>query len=351
MKTRAIIDIEHGKPLIVDEINIPDPAPDQVLVKLFASGICHTQLAWVESPAMRRPTMLGHEATGVVVSKGSGVTHVEEGDHVIVTWVSRYSMVGPNVRREPSGITYKGEPVAEMGISTWTEHTLANERLVVPIPKEIPTDITSIIGCAVLTGAGAVLNTAKVRPGQSVAIFGIGGIGVSALQAAVAVRAFPVIAVDLIDQKLDYALRMGATHVVNASKEDAVAKIHELTGGGVDFAFDAIGAPITAQQIFSATRPGGIGADNHGGMSVLIGMVQGEVSLDMNQMMLSQRTYRGSFGATRPDQDFPMFVRWYQEGKMDLDHMVTDRFKMEQINEALDAMRQGKILGRAIIEF
>ena len=350
MKSKAAIDVEQGKPLVIDEVDIPDPEPNQVQVKLFSSGVCHTQLAFMDMP-VPRPALLGHEGTGVVVTKGSAVDHVKEGDHVIVTWVNRHSPKGPLQRSAPTNpVTYQGKACGG-NAATWSEYVLANEAVIVPIPNDVPTDITCIIGCAVLTGAGAVMHTARVHQEQSVVIFGIGGIGVSALQAAKNLNAFPIIAVDLQDAKLEYAMHMGATHVINAANEDPIARVHEITGGGADFAFDAIGVDITAQQIFEATRPGGIGADNHGGMSVLIGFAQGEVPLNMNQMMLTQRTYRGSFGASRPDEDFPMFIRWYQEGKLNLQEMVTDRFKLEEINEAVEKMRKGQILGRGIIEY
>ena len=164
--------------------------------------------------------------------------------------------------------------------------------------------------------------------------------------------AYPLIAVDLNDEKLEFAKTFGATHTINASgNEDPVSQIQELTNGGVDYAFDAIGVRETAEQILPATRAGGVGADNHGGMAVLIGIPPKEITLDPRLFMMAQRRYRGSLGATYPDKDFPMFLRWHQEGKFPLDQLITRRYKLSDINEACDDLHSGKILGRAIIEY
>ena len=214
-----------------------------------------------------------------------------------------------------------------------------------------PLDVSSIVGCAVLTGSGAVMNTAKVRPGDSVAVFGVGGVGLSAIRMAAILEANPIIAVDLQDDKLEFAREFGATHGVNASAVDAVEAVVDISGGGVDYAFDAIGVRATNEQILPATRSGGPGADNHGGMAVLIGIPGPEITLDPRMFVLQQRQYRGSLGATYPEKDFAMYLRWYQEGKFPLDKLVTRRYKLDQINEACDALQAGEILGRAIIEY
>ena len=211
--------------------------------------------------------------------------------------------------------------------------------------------MSSIVGCAVLTGAGAVLNTARVRPADSVAVFGAGGVGLSAIQMAAILEAYPIIAVDIADDKLEFAREFGATHLVNASETDPVEAVIELSGGGVDYAFDAIGLRVTTEQILPSTRGGGPGADNHGGMAVLIGMPGKEMTVDPGHFMFHQRQYRGSLGATYPDRDFPMFLRWHQEGKFPLERMVTRRYGLDDINEACDDLESGQILGRAIIEY
>ena len=349
MKTLAAIQTAHEQRLIVDELEVPDPRPDQVIVKLFSSGICHSQLHQMHNPDAPRPLVLGHEGTGVVTHVGSDVTHVQEGDHAIVTWVPRTPPRG-RTAPTPSGVTYR-EEIVHGGVFTWSQDVLTSGELVIPISKDDPTDVSSIVGCAVLTGAGAVLNTARVRPADSVAVYGVGGVGLSAIQMAAILEAYPIIAVDLTDDKLEFAKQFGATHGINASREDPVEAIKELTDGGVDFAFDAIGLRVTNEQILPSTRGGGPGADNHGGMAVLIGMPGKEMTIDPGLFMFQQRIFRGSLGATYPERDFPMFLRWHKEGKFPLDKLVTRRYKLEQINEACDALESGEILGRAILEY
>jgi Zn-dependent alcohol dehydrogenase len=350
MQTIAAIQTEAGAPLLVDELELSDPGPDQVIVRLFSSGVCHSQLHQMGNPALKRPLLLGHEGTGVVAAAGEDVTHLKEGDKCIVTWVPRTPVRGrPNWK--PTGAKFRGE-TAYGHVYTWSRDVLTSGELVVPIPDEHPNDLSCIVGCAVLTGAGAVLHTAKVRPGDSVAVFGAGGVGLSAIRAAAILEAYPIIAVDLAEDKLQFAKEFGATHTVNASGNiDPIAIIHELTDGGVDFAFDAIGVRQTCEQILGATRGGGMGADNLGGTAVLIGVPPAEMTLDPGLFMYEQRQYRGSLGATYPDRDFPMYLRWHKEGKFPLEQLITRRYTLEQINEACDDLHTGKILGRAIIEY
>ena len=349
MKSVAAIHTQHGAPLTVDQIEIPNPRPDQVIVKMFSSGVCHSQLHQMHNLNTQTPGVLGHEGTGVVTHVGSDVTHLKEGDHAIVTWVKRDPVKGRGASG-PTGVTYREEPVSG-GVYTWGRDVLTTEQLVVPIPKSVPTDISCIVGCAVLTGAGAVMHTANVRPGNSVAVIGVGGVGISAVQMASILEAYPIIAVDLDDAKLEYARMMGATHTVNASNVDPIEAVQELSSGGVDYAFDAIGLQITSEQILPMTRGGGSGADNHGGMAVLIGMPAKQMTIDPGLFMYHQRTYRGSLGATRPEQDFPMYLRWYEEGKLNMDEMVTRRYRLEEINQACDDLQAGLITGRAIIDY
>lgn len=352
MTTRAAIQTELGGPLVIDEVSLPETGPDQVAVRLFSSGICHSQLHGMVNAAKQRPMLLGHEGTGVVTHAGSEVTHVREGDHVIVTWVTRTAQPAPPATLAPTAdVEYRGEPAFYAQVYTWSEHVVAAGERVVGIAPDAPTDVSCIVGCAVLTGAGAVMHTARVRPGDSVAVFGVGGVGLSALRMAALLEAHPVIAVDLRDDKLQFARRFGATHTVNADQSDPIEAIRDLTGGGVDYAFDAIGVRTTTEQILDATRPGWIGAESHGGMAVLIGIPPAEMTLDPRKFMMHQKSYRGSHGASIPERDFPMYLRLHAEGKFPLDELVTDRYRLEQINEACDALRAGDIMGRAIIEY
>lgn len=349
MKSVAVIDTELGKPLTVDEVVIPDPKPDQVIVKLFSSGVCHSQLHQMHNPELQRPMVLGHEGIGIVTHIGKGVTHVKEGDKAIVTWVPRTPIKGrPSPR--PSGVTYREAPVQGL-VYTWGNDVLTWEQLVVKVPDDAPTDVTSIIGCAVLTGAGAVLHTAKVRPEDKVAIVGVGGVGICAVQMASLLQAYPIIAVDVDDAKLAFAKQMGATHTVNSKTVDPIKAVMDISGGGVDYAFDAIGLRVTNEQILPMTRGGGPGAENHGGMAVLIGMPGKEMTINPGNFMFHQRQYRGSLGATIPEKDFPMYLRWYQQGKLKLDEIVTKRYRLQDINQACDDLQKGRITGRAILEY
>ena len=268
MRTRAAIHVGHGAPQVVDEIDLPEPRPSQITVKLFASGICHSQLHRIHDPNVPTPSILGHEATGVVTRAGSDVDYVKEGDRVMVTWVGRTPYRGRPGQRPPAspGQTYRGQPL-KFGLataggapwgSTWAESIVVHEQYVVKLPDGVDEQLTSIIGCAVMTGAGAAINTAHVRVGDSVAVFGVGGVGLSCVQACANAGAYPIIVVDLRDEKLAFAQQFGATHFVNASDVDPVARIRELTGGvGVDCSFDAIGGPKTLGQVAHVVRRSG----------------------------------------------------------------------------------------------
>ena len=344
---------------MVDEIEFPDPAPDQVLVKLFASGVCHSQIHTMRRPARPRdrlPALLGHEATGVVAAKGRDVSRVKEGDHVITTWVDRNNantplpLVNHALNDRPqSTFMWRGKEVWGSA-ATWAEYALASDRVVVPISKDVPTDVTAIIGCAVMTGAGAILNTLQVKSGQSVAVFGAGGIGLCAIQAAAIVDAYPVVAVDVAADKLAFARRLGATHTVNAREVDAVQAIRELTDGGVDYAIDAVGLPQTQEQILRAVRAGYSGL-NRGGTALLIGITPpGDRALLDTSLFIGNRSFsRTSGGDCRPERDLPLFVRWYRKGKLKLNDLVTHRYSLDQINTAVDDLEQGRILGRGIL--
>jgi Zn-dependent alcohol dehydrogenase len=360
-KCRAAILREPNEPLVVDEVEFPDPAPDQVLVKLFSSGVCHSQIHTMRRPARpghRLPALLGHESTGVVAGRGRDVKHVKEGDHVITTWVDRNNsntplpLVNHTLNDRPQSIASWGGKEVLHSAATWAEYALASDRVVVPMPDDVPTDVTAIIGCAVMTGAGAITNTLQVRPGQSVAVVGTGGIGLCAVAAAAVVDAYPIVAVDVAEEKLMFARRFGATHTVNAREGDAVKAIHDLTRGGVDFAIDAIGLPQTQEQILRAVRAGYSGL-NKGGTALLIGITPpGAKAILDTSLFIGNRSFtRTSGGDCRPERDFPVFIRWYREGKLKLDDLVTNRYALDQINTAVDDLEHGRILGRGIITY
>ena len=322
--------------MVIDDLDLPDPGPTHVLVRQFATGVCHSQLHELASPEPTVPLVLGHESTGVVTAVGREVSHVKEGDNVMITWVQRNAGPGTPLPT-PAKITYNGQPAflgrpTFTGTFTWSRDTVADEQLVVPLAKGVATDVTSIVGCAVMIGAG--------------------GVGLSIVQACANLSAYPIIVVDLTDEKLEFAKQFGATHLVNAANDDAVARVRELGGGGgVDYAFDAIGVAITTEQILRMARDRRAG-ERDGGVAVLVGVPHGKPAQPDVSMIFRGKVFRGApGGCSTPDRDFPLLVRWYQEGKMPLDKLVTRRYKLEQINEACDALSRGEIAGRAIVEF
>ena len=353
MKSRAAILTAPGEPLLIDEIDVPDPGPHQVVVKQTATGICASQIhESVKTPEEKCPCVLGHEGVGVVTHVGKNVTHLEEGDFAITTWVPRASYPGRDFvdGLPPIGTTFRGEPIWG-AIGTFTEHCLASDQLAVRIAPEHASPEASIVGCAVLTGAGAVLHTAGVRAEESVVVVGAGGIGLCALKMASLLQAYPVIAVDLADEKLDFARQWGATHTVNASRDDPVGAVREITSRGADYAFDAVGTVPTHESILEMVRGGGPGARNIGGMAVLIGWPQTEFTLNAEHFVFHQRQYRGSHGSSLPDKDFPMYLRLASEAKFPLEKLVTRSYALEEINDALADLEEGRIFGRSIIRF
>ncbi|MPZ99955.1 MAG: zinc-binding dehydrogenase [Dehalococcoidia bacterium] len=349
LTTRAAVYVKHGNPLDVDEIELPDPGDEEVLVKLFASGICHSQLHQLHRPDHPTPALLGHEATGVVTAAGKSVTHVREGDRVIVTWIPR-DATPETPRPARARYRFRGQDYDTLSY-TWAEDVLVSEQLVVPLDPEVPVDVTAIIGCAVVTGVGAVIGTAKVQQGETVAVFGVGGVGLNVVAGAKIAGAGRIIAVDLDDEKLKFAEDLGATDLVNASKVNAVEAVQDLTNGGVDYAFDAIGREITMQQILEATRPGTLGVQ-HGGSAVLVGIPQGDVTLNA-RLFTPERTFRGSLGgSSHPMTDFAQYVAWFKQGALPLDKMVTRQYdSLDDINEGVRALEAGEILGRSIMVY
>ena len=293
MKTRAAVLVEHGQPLAIEEIELGNPGPFEVLVKLYASGICHSQLHQIHNPAQARPALLGHEATGVVIAAGRDVTHVKEGDRVMVTWVPR-DITPETAALKRSGFDFRGATHLS-GVYTWAEHVLTHEQLVLPLDASVPIDVTAIIGCATVTGVGAVLGTAKVQPGQTVAVFGVGGVGINVIAGAKIAQAGKIIAIDIADDKLAWAKEFGATDVVNGKTTDPVEAIRALSGGGVDFAFDAIGMESVINQCLESITPGILGA-RRGGTAVVVGTA----TRGCGTAVVGTADLRGSSTATPP---------------------------------------------------
>jgi Zn-dependent alcohol dehydrogenase len=324
--------------------------------------VCHSQLHNIHNPRTSA-LILGHESTGRVLAVGGEVVDLRVGDTVMVTWVPKDEAQARRPGRPIRLDLPDGRRAVTANVFTWATHTLADEMFVVKVPAGIDHHSTAIIGCAVITGAGAVLHTAQVKPGDSVAIFGVGGVGLSAVAAAKVCGADPIIAVDLADDKLDFAKRFGATVGVNASQVDPVAAIREMTRQegrfdilrkpleGVDFAFDCIGVPVTMRQISEVVRAGEFGL-TRGGTAVLVGVPQTPIELDSRLLFVGERSYRASLGGScSPGVDLPRFLDWQAKGQLDLDAMVTERYPIDGISDAVHDLEQGRIAGRAILVF
>lgn len=358
----VVVPQESGAGPEVVEVTLPDPTGHQVVVKQYASGVCHSQLHTIHNPRAT-PQVLGHESTGVVTAVGPDVTHLAPGDTVMVTWVPKDQR---NARRQGGLLQLElpdGRTATSINVFTWATHTIADEMFVVKVPEGIDVEATCIIGCAVITGAGAVMHTAGVSARDSVAIFGVGGVGLSAVAAARFVGADPVIAVDLAEDKLAFAKRFGATHGVNASHGDPVEQIRALTTDenrfdilrqplrGVDFAFDCIGHQVTMEQIQQAVHAGEFG-QSKGGTAVLVGVPQRNVELDTLNMFIGERAFISSLGGSCvPSVDFPRFLQWHADGDIDLDSLVTQRYAIDDISQAVDDLENGRIAGRSILVF
>lgn len=353
MKVKAAISVAVGAPLVIDDLDIGDPGPNHVVIKQLATGVCHSQLHQIHNQMLPRPLVLGYESVGVVVGKGREVTHVDEGDQVLLTWVPR-ARSADTPDPTPWQATYQGRQVrhgdrSPTGVFTWAETIIADQQYVVKLTdQDAPADVTSIVGCAVMTGCGAVVNSGRVRPGNSVAVIGV---GLCVIQAAYNMGAYPIIVVDLTDEKIAFARTFGANIGVNASRENAVERILEITQGGADFVFDAIGLGKTIEQMLAATRPGVNGLQD-GGTAVLVGVPHGTPPTINPRDMFTGKIFRGApAGSCRPDRDLPMFVRWFREGRLPLERLVTRRYTLDQINDACNDLARGNIAGRAIVTF
>ncbi|MCK5013468.1 MAG: zinc-binding dehydrogenase [Candidatus Omnitrophica bacterium] len=347
-KTKAVIYAERNKPLFIDEISIPEPKPDQAIIKIIASGICGSQLYDLTHPKIELPRLLGHEATGIVVKKGKLVTHVEEGDHVLVSWIP-YNADANTEYLKWNTVSWSGHEIKTV-LFTWAEHTLLDGQFITKMDKGFEKYTTAVLGCAGVAGYGTVRNIVNIKPGQSVVVFGAGGLGVLAVNAAKNLGANPIIAVDIKDKKLEFSKLFGATHTINSDTTDVVEAIKEITNGGADFVFDMVGIPQIVESTILAAREGVCGFCE-GGTTVLVGFPKGAAEFNSRSILLGQRTYKGSRGgACIAKRDFPIFYKDYKEGALLLDQAVTNRYKLDQINEAVQDLSEGRVLGRAIIE-
>jgi S-(hydroxymethyl)glutathione dehydrogenase/alcohol dehydrogenase len=349
---RAAVLHEQRKPMTTEEVELQDPRDGEVLVRMAASGVCHSCLHAADGSwaTPKLPMVLGDEGAGTVEKVGPGVKTLQPGDHVILSWAPtcgrcRYCVSGRPVlceRRPPPGCMYdgttrmswRGQPVYHYAhVATFGAMTVVPEDCAIPVRKDMPLDKAALIGCSVTTGLCSVLNVAQVPAGASMAVFGTGGIGLNAIQGGPISNAYPVIAVDVNDNKLEYARGFGATHLVNASREDPVEAIKRITGAGVQYAFVAVGDAKAAEQAFEATEPGGT--------CVVIGLPQvgARISVEASKLVGPMRVLRGSsYGGARTFVDFPRLVDLYLNGKLKLDELITRRYDVSEANEAFRAL-------------
>lgn len=362
---RAAVLWQQREPLTVEEVELDEPHQGEVRVRLTASGVCHSCLhaadgSWTTT---KTPIVLGDEGAGVVEAVGPGVTSLAAGDHVILSWAPscghcHYCVIGRPVLCENKNanlgvmldgttrMTARGQAIYHYGyVSTFATHSVMPESSAIKIDDDMPLDLAALIGCSVTTGVGAVLNTAQVEAGASLAVFGTGGIGLNAIQGGVLASASPIIAVDVRDNKLDYAMSLGATHAVDSSKEDPAAAIKRITGRGADYTIVAVGHTGAMRQAWDALAPGGT--------CVIIGVGEtgAQLPLDAGRIPGTERVLRGSsYGSARVRDDFPRFVKLYKAGKLKLDQLVTQRYPLEDVNEAFRALAAGE-LARGILVF
>ena len=353
----------HGanQPLTVEEIQIDKPMAREVIVKTMASGVCHSDLHFVDGLyPMQAPCILGHEAAGIVEEVGSLVSQYKPGDHVICCLSvfcgncerclsgESYLCRSPEVRRgreDPPKYTWNGNPVAQFAnLSTYAEKMLVHENAIVKVRDDMPWEGAALIGCGVTTGVGASMNTAAVKPGSTVAVFGAGGVGLAAIQGARIAGARTIIAVDIHENKMKTARDLGATHTVDASSGDAVQKVLDIVPGGVDYSFECIGLKSAAEQAFETIRDGGT--------ATIVGMIPvgQKIEVEGSVMLRSKKLQGCSMGSNHFKVHMPQYVDLYMQGRLKLDEMVTRTGKLEDVNEAFRAMKAGEV-ARTVLKF
>lgn len=361
--TRAAVLHEGTDVIVVEEITSTPLAPREVRVRTKACGLCHSDYHVIDGTLVRpRPHVLGHEAAGIVEEVGSQVTAIRPGDHVVTCLVmgcgecTRCAQGQPTlctggaaVRRAagepPRQQTLDGRPITGFAnVGGLTEEVVIDERGLVVVGDDIPLDLAAILGCAVVTGLGAVFNVAQVQPGETVAVIGCGGVGLNVIQGARIAGASRIIAVDLSATKLEAARSLGATDVVDASQGDAVAEVQRLSGGGVDHAFEVIGRPATAEQA--------LGMCANGRTAYVVGVMADDAVFTVkSEYMKRGKSVRGvQMGSTRPRLDIPRYVEMWRRGQLDLEGMVSRRLPLEDVNDGFRAMVAGEV-NRAVVVF
>ena len=352
-------------PLSIEAIDLALPGPGEILVKIAAAGLCHSDLSVINGHRPRpMPMALGHEAAGIVDELGEGVTDLQRGDHVVLVFVpscghcepcaeGRPALCEPGAAANGAGtllsgarrLSRNGQQIHHhMGCSAFAEYATVSRRSVVKIDRELPLDEAALFGCAVLTGVGAVVNTAQVRAGSSVAIVGLGGVGLAALLGANAAGARQIVAVDLSDEKLELAKALGATHTFNAGSPNCRDEIRQASGGGVAFAFEFAGSVRALELAYGITR--------RGGMTVTAGLPPPSATFPLPPVNLvaEERTVKGSYiGTCVPSRDIPRYIDLYRQGKLAVNRLMSGRLKLEEINRGFDLLNEGKAVRQVVV--
>lgn len=352
-------------PLSIEAIDLAPPGPGEILVKIAAAGLCHSDLSVINGHRPRpMPMALGHEAAGIVEELGEGVTDLQRGDHVVLVFVpscghcepcaeGRPALCEPGAAANGAGtllsgarrLSRNGQQIHHhMGCSAFAEYATVSRRSVVKIDRELPLDEAALFGCAVLTGVGAVVNTAQVRAASSVAIVGLGGVGLAALLGANAAGARQIVAVDLSDEKLELAKALGATHTFNAGSPNCKDEIRQASGGGVAFAFEFAGSVRALELAYGITR--------RGGMTVTAGLPPPSATFPLPPVNLvaEERTVKGSYiGTCVPSRDIPRYIDLYRQGKLAVNRLMSGRLKLEEINRGFDLLNEGKAVRQVVV--
>ena len=356
----------QSRPLARETVELAAPGRGELLVRILAAGLCHSDLSVIDGSRPRPlPMVLGHEAAGEIVQLGEGVEGLATGDHVVVSFVpicghcepcatGRPALCEPGAAANGAGALLgggqgwtgdEGEPLGHhLGVSAFAEYVVASARSVVKIDRELPPEIAALFGCAVLTGVGAVVNTAKAAPGESIAIFGLGGVGLSAMLGARCSGAYPILAVDTNPERLALALTLGAHHALDARSAALVETVRDLTRGGVQHAIESVGNEAGLAQAYAATR--------RGGTTVSVGLPAPEKRLCIPAVSLvaEERTLRGSYmGSAVPSRDLPRFIALYRAGLLPGERLLTHRLRLGELNEGFDRLARGEAVRQVVL--
>jgi len=367
MKTKAAVVPEINK-LVIETVELEPPKAGEVLVRMRAAGVCHSDLHTYRGELRAVPPLvLGHEGAGIVEEVGAGVTHLKPGDPVLVNWLPACGSCPnclnghPNICQRLADTVFvgmlldgtsrikdqRGEPIKHyLGAATMSEFIVIDQASAIPIPNDVPFDVAAIIGCAVATGVGAVINTARATAGSSAAIIGCGGIGLSAIQGCRLAGCHPIVAIDVINEKLEFAKNSGATHTINAAEEKVIKALYQIIPNRPDYVIDSVGSAKTIPQALQAARPGGT--------AVIVGLhsVKDEVPISSASLIFENKRLLGSFvGSINPQLDLPKLVNLYRAGKLQLDQLITNRYSLNELPAAFEAMEAGSIAGRGVIMF